>query len=565
MAISEEREGRRENGGTLLTSTRELLVVLASAYQLQRRIWNMETPSVKAKIMEKAGQAQEQATADLLADQRKMLNNLEFSDVVFVCGDGERVHACRMVLCARSAMLKNMLTNGMAESRLSEIPLPGIESPVLLSIFEFLYTGTMVEHAPESWRRAFEVISAARFFLLTNLEEIVWEFLAEGTFDLTTDMTTAASNLSVAMDFPSISDANEEAIPLELVRILNSKCVEPAHLRALSGKAFQYFLSKTKKEVEESASPVLSLGEYLRFRQIVLWCTCNACPEEEAEEIVRLYLPDAKKALQLLKDGDMDFASPFQDPCSVVEGSTQYEQFIQLRDDIVTSVANLISMVDLRSIHPELLIKVIEPLEIIPISSLMEALRFHALQRPRVAKGTWEEGAHASFYRIGRDRSVIEKCDFGIGFARASNAICQPYGVYEWDIVIEELCYQFCEVGIYKVNSLSAAKPNFNGASLTQQPTGWALRMDDRGTLINQCNVLGFPWMSYGKKFGYADARVRVSLDMFERTCSYSIDGQKFGVAWNNLPEGIYYPAVSLGSGTLGRVRIELVSGFDLL
>ncbi|KAL2608416.1 hypothetical protein R1flu_026989 [Riccia fluitans] len=524
----------------------------------------METPSVKTRIIEKAGQAQAQATADLLADQRKMLNNLEFSDVVFVCGDGQRVHACRIILCARSPMLKNLLTNGMAESRLSEIPLPGIQSPVLLSIFEFLYTGTMVEHAPESWRNAFEVIDASRYFLLSSLEDIVWEFLAEGTFDLPTDMTQAACHLSVAMDFPSISDSNEEAIPMELVRVLSSKCLEPMHLRALSEKAFQYFLSKTKKEVEESGSPVLSLGEYLRFRQIILWCACNASPEEEAEEIVTLYLPDAKKALQLLKDRDLEFASPFQEACSD-EGSGQYEQFIQLRDDIANSVSNLISMVDLRSIHPELLIKVIEPLEIIPNSSLMEALRFHALQRPRVAKGTWEEGAHASFYRIGRDRSVIEKCDFGIGFARASNAICQPYGVYEWDIVIEELCYQFCEVGIYKVSSLSSGKPNFNGASLTQQSTGWALRMDDRGTLINQCNVLGYPWMSYGKKFGYADARVRVSLDMFERTCSYSIDGQKFGVAWNNLPEGVYYPAVSLGSGTLGRVRIELISGFDLL
>ncbi|BFI22627.1 hypothetical protein MPTK1_8g14270 [Marchantia polymorpha subsp. ruderalis] len=523
----------------------------------------MEAPSVKARIMEKAGQAQAQATADLVADQRKMLNNLEFSDVVFLCGDGLKVHACRIVLCARSPVLKSMLMNGMVESRLSEISLPEIDSPVLLSIFEFLYTGTMVEHAPVSWRKAFEVISAARFFLLQKLEEIVWEFLVDGTFDTPIDMTVAASNLSVAMDFPSISDSME-AIPLELVRILSSKCLEPVHLRNLSGKAFQFFLSKTKKEVEETGSPILSLGEYLRFRQIILWCTCHVSEEEEAEEIVRPYLPDAKKALHLLKDQNMEFASPIQDACPE-EGSSQYEQFSLLKSEIASSVASLISMVDLRRIHPELLIKVIEPLELIPCVNFMDALRFHALQRPRVAKGTWEEGAHASFYRIGRDRSVIEKCDFGTGFARASNAICQPYGIYEWDIVIEELCYQFCEVGIYKVSSLSSGKPNFNGASLTQQSTGWALRMDDRGTLINQCNVLGFPWMSYGKKFGYADARVRVSLDMFERSCSYSIDRQKFGVAWNSLPEGIYYPAVSLGSGTLGRVRIELVSGFDLL
>ncbi|CAM6085472.1 unnamed protein product [Calypogeia fissa] len=540
----------------------------------------METPSVKASIVEKAAQAQEQAATDLQADHRKMLNNEEYSDVVFMCADGERVHACRLLLCARSPVLKSMLMNGMAESRLSEIPLPDITSPVLLSIFEFLYTGTMVEHAPSSWSKALEIIGAAKFFLLENLEHMGWKYLVEGTFEVSPgDMRTAASNLSVAMDFPTLFD-KMECIPLELVRILSSKYLEPAQLRLLSQRAFQYLLSKSKTRDSSSessgGSPTLSLGEYLRFRQIILWCACQFSSEpQEAEDIISPYLPDAKASLLLLnEEHPQEMELGFEWPVLMKElgngkeggadgGVSKFNQFLELKNNITmsSSVGTLLSMIDLRRIHPELLIRVMEPLAIIPATQLIAALRFHALQRPRVAKGTWDDTAHASFYRIGEDRSVIEKCDGGIGFARASNAICQPYGVYVWDIVIEELCYSFCEVGIY----MHAGKPNFNGASLTQQPSGWALRMDERGTHTNQWNVLGLPWMQYGKKFGYQDARVRVKLDMFHHACSFSIDGQEFGEAWTNLPEGTYYPAVSLGSGALGRVRIELISGFDLL
>ncbi|KAG6555312.1 hypothetical protein Mapa_003355 [Marchantia paleacea] len=83
-------------------------------------------------------------------------------------------------------------------------------------------------------------------------------------------------------------------------------------------------------------------------------------------------------------------------------------------------------------------------------------------------KSHGKKGAHASFYRIDTDWLVIEKCDFGTTFVSTSNAICQPYGIYEWDIVIKKLCYQFCEMGIYKVSSLSSDKSNFNGTSLTQ-------------------------------------------------------------------------------------------------
>ncbi|CAM6086820.1 unnamed protein product [Calypogeia fissa] len=69
----------------------------------------------------------------------------------------------------------------------------------------------------------------------------------------------------------------------------------------------------------------------------------------------------------------------------------------------------------------------------------------------------------------------------------------------------------------------------------------------------------------YGKDFGHKHTRVNVHLDMFEQTCSFSVDKENFGVAWSNLPDGTYYPAVSLGGGCRGRARIQLVRGFEIL
>ncbi|CAM6117154.1 unnamed protein product [Calypogeia fissa] len=104
----------------------------------------------KSDVLKCAEDAQVLASADLLCNLRLMVNKPDFSDVMFLCSDGKRVYASRILLAGRSEVLKSMLMNGMAESGLSEIKLPEISSPVLLVVFEFLYTGTLLDYQPRA-------------------------------------------------------------------------------------------------------------------------------------------------------------------------------------------------------------------------------------------------------------------------------------------------------------------------------------------------------------------------------------------------------------------------------
>jgi hypothetical protein len=281
-------------------------------------------------------------------------------------------------------------------------------------------------------------------------------------------------------------------------------------------------------------------------------------------------MPDAKASLSLLTN-----PLPSENGWPLCPNKAIYRT-----DDLAHAVADLLPMVDLRRIHPELLVMVVEPLDVISSTQMMEAFRFHALQRSRKPERKAHEwhswgSKNADIYSVCRDGSVIEQIAPGIGFVRYTVAINKPYGIYEWDIIIEKVCDLFCEIGIHHAGN----KPHVEDSSLAEQPGGWALRMDHRGVFINRRGThrvhQGDPGFApygkdyssklYGKDFGHKNTKVRVQLDMFERSCSFSVDKENFGVAWSSLPDGIYYPAVSLGGGCRGKVRIQPISGFDIL
>ncbi|CAM6117922.1 unnamed protein product [Calypogeia fissa] len=529
----------------------------------------------------KAKKAQDQAYANLHADLRKMVNNPKVSDVVFVCQDGKRVHGCRRILQSRSLVLDKMLTNGMAETYESEISLNEISSTTLISIFEFLYSGTTVLDLKSSdWRPLLEIMSAAQFLMVENLEEMV-RIPMEATFQLPTamDPNEAAKRLSMAMNFPNLFE-DMEYIPLQLIKVLNFNHLEPATLLLLSKQALHYLLAHDMlhrtKSLDSSEDLPLSLGEYLKLRQIVLWLACKLLADlEEVKTIVGPYLPDRNASLLLLKEPPCAFFQVKGDSPENITASEGKDaarvhttQFRKLKEKMQKywSPESLFALVDFQKIHPELLIRVVEPLGIVPPSQLFAALEFHALLRPRTVKGRWADVAHGSCYRVGEDRSVIQKCRRSVGFAIASHGINQP-GVYVWDIITEEVCHTFCQVGIYK-KSTGQERTNFNGVSLGENAGGWAITealnmKHNRRPYINK--TVSGRLLFYGECFVFKGGRVRVHLDMFRHVCSFSIGGEYFGPAWNDLPEGVYYPAVCLGDGAHGKVCIELVSGFDLL
>lgn len=502
---------------------------------------------------------QPQAVRDMLADLRNMYNNPEFSDVTFLCQDGGRVHASRLFLAARSSVLKSMLTNGMAESRMSEIELKEMSSSVLSSVLEFLYTGS-IDGALLTWRRAFEVIMAARYFLLESLEATVWAFLTNTMTKQGVTLVEAARRLSVALEFSALRDSSRSRILQELVRILHCENGhDVSHYRSLSEAAIRYILKKTKLKEDGG----ITFSAYLRFRQIAVWCASQLDPPQD--QLLSSCLPVRQSLCALLQSADKDMESQCMD-----------ERLDVFKHDLATAVEPWLSMVNLRQLHPGLLIKIIEPLNILPPSLLMDILKYHALQRVSMLGSevcVWDQEAHGNQYTISGNGCVIIKTGYGNGLARGSMAMSRP-GVYEWDVVGEEPCEGYCDIGI--ITTAGGTGPlEYSKYSLFDHPCGRALRTHDgMSTFINteakfsmaSASVMyQTAFTAYGYVGHHPQFRVRVHLDLFERTCSFSISNVRFGVAWSKLPNDTFYPAIALGGGMKGRFRIELVSGAEFL
>eukprot|EP00246_Nothoceros_aenigmaticus_P001734 TRINITY_DN12317_c0_g1_i2.p1 TRINITY_DN12317_c0_g1~~TRINITY_DN12317_c0_g1_i2.p1 ORF type:complete len:226 (+),score=31.50 TRINITY_DN12317_c0_g1_i2:496-1173(+) len=225
-------------------------------------------------------------------------------------------------------------------------------------------------------------------------------------------------------------------------------------------------------------------------------------------------------------------------------------------------------MIDLTRIHPQLLVKIIEPLQIVDMVKLMEAFRFHTLKAADL-EGTkvlrWEEGAHGRYYKIVGDGCVLEYTGASFygdyGYARASMAMSRPNALFEWEIVVEELDRSSVEIGIYRFDgqtSVQATDLSYSASSLERQPNGWSVHSSGHLKLTGSNKV--FAMKQFGK-----NSRVGVHFDTADRSCSFSFDGVKWGVAWNHLPDGVYYPAVSLSGNGLARVRLVLISGAEFL
>jgi hypothetical protein len=224
---------------------------------------------VVADILKNADEAEAEASGELVSNLRAMVNNPAFSDVVFVCKDGNRVQASRLLLAGRSDVLKSMLLNGMAESNSSEIKSPETTSPVLLSVFEFLYTGTLLDYPPQNWRMSCEVLIASQFFLLPKLELITRKYMHAQTVSVATDLSKAALMLTEAVEFKPLWGEKTDLNLRELVSILSSNWSDPDFVKNLSEDAFHFLLANSKDSWEDADR--FSFEQYLRFRQVVRW------------------------------------------------------------------------------------------------------------------------------------------------------------------------------------------------------------------------------------------------------------------------------------------------------
>ncbi|BBN04252.1 hypothetical protein MPTK1_3g03040 [Marchantia polymorpha subsp. ruderalis] len=349
-------------------------------------------------------------------DMLQMLNNPDSSDMTFMCQDGVKVYTCRLLkvpkIKVKVERAKNMLTNGMAESQQSEVVLHEITSPVLLLILEYIYTGWIMlesferrakvylSRTPEAcWKTMLQTIRGARFFLLQTVEDLMIQHLVrivklDAKFKRKprpNQVVKAALRLSYAAEvMASVGDDDKDSSDLRFICNSQMKILQLGNdtegpgsvsdnLGSFSARGFQFFLQNSQN-LKENDNRTLSIDEYQRLRQVVLWCATQALEHGQLEDLT---LPTAKCARSLVNtDADPGLSDVLVPPSAAFSKAWESVK-VALTEKLTTM---FLSMVDLKRIHPEILIYVIEDLGIFPSNVLESVFRVQALPRARLEK-----------------------------------------------------------------------------------------------------------------------------------------------------------------------------------
>ncbi|CAI5998059.1 unnamed protein product [Closterium sp. NIES-64] len=127
-------------------------------------------------------------------DYEVLLYSGEGCDVTFDVGD-ETVSAHRVILAARSPVLKALLYGPMRDRREGNIPVTDIEAPVFKALLHFIYTDDLPSSGPSAFTpiMAQHLLAAADRYALDRLRLICESKLCE-----TVDADTVATTLALA-------------------------------------------------------------------------------------------------------------------------------------------------------------------------------------------------------------------------------------------------------------------------------------------------------------------------------------------------------------------------------
>ncbi|CAM6097902.1 unnamed protein product [Calypogeia fissa] len=472
---------------------------------------------VSAQVMKCAAEAQARAFEGLLQNLRLMLNEPSFSDVVFLCNDGKRVHASRMLLAGRSEVLKSMCMNGSSSSA--------------------------------TWRR----LQGKLMHLQTSA--------------VTDDLQKAACMLTEAVSLkPPCHEIYE---PLtELVTILSWNWSDSEYVKSLSEDAFDYLLKDRPGSYVADDKP--SFEEYLRFRQVIRWWICQidygSCA---AEELLAFIAPDENGALSLCINLD-DFKG-VENPPEDAKGLAQDWNRLQAHEASRKSALRLVSNIDCLHIHPALLEKVVEPLKVISAQEILDSFRFHALRRPitfKILQCSWDWKGEEVICTLERG-TVIKKTQNKFESAVITTPMSRTCDEHQWHFILGTYDNVFVEMGfIY-----ATEKPEFDGQRLSDQRCydAMVLKLHGDEVSVNKRRSDGrVNWrVLCSKETGITaenatNMRVSFHYKAFEHNCSLSINHRDFGVVWKNLPIKSFYPAVSLGTYSTGSGTIRFVCGSNI-
>ncbi|KAL2607693.1 hypothetical protein R1flu_026266 [Riccia fluitans] len=280
---------------------------------------------------------------------------------------------------------RQMFSCGMSETRSNVVPLPSVGSSVLFHVLRFLYAGeiefyhTGIDmpchhssglnssvHPGHDWKPRIEVLIAARFFLLDSLVIVtlrrMWACLSEKVHGMSSEnflnsVADGLSTLSIGSSTLMGTEEKEarfiEAIRIRIVQILASNDMSGLTLSKLSKEAFSYYLDKTQNPWDHTVWK-WSLEEYKKLIQLCGWSAVQN--EDEPAEFENLFcLPSPVSAARYLLDRDE--LRLFGNPVStVIENRKRLDT-----DAVKKTLQDILPLIDLPSIHPEVLVEVINP------------------------------------------------------------------------------------------------------------------------------------------------------------------------------------------------------------
>ena len=135
--------GKLGHGDTKKLSTPKLIEMLKGHRVLSIASYNEHTAALVEPLDSMMGTSTVPVTQSYVQSMRDMIDNDEYSDVLFRLDDGV-VHAHKMILSNRCEFFAAMFRSGMRETIEGEITLPNVSKKVFLALMEYVYTDSVV-------------------------------------------------------------------------------------------------------------------------------------------------------------------------------------------------------------------------------------------------------------------------------------------------------------------------------------------------------------------------------------------------------------------------------------
>ncbi|CAG8680636.1 uncharacterized protein OCT59_020450 [Rhizophagus irregularis] len=446
---------------------------------------------------------------------RSLIDNEKYSDIEILCENEKKLHGSRAILAARSEVFNILLYNGMKENQIS---FSNINSSVMKIVLGYIYTGSIKKESLNK-NNIVEIFYAAGHFQLSSLQEFILATIKNADY---------LKSYSPELLSKVVDKMPEDNILLNLleetVSIIPLDTIEHGRL---SIKALHHLLSCTYKKEKPFITP-----EYEVFRHSAILAAKQV--SNDAYEALMRRLPALEQ----------------------VGNSNQVQNSNSITDHqkVANELEPLTHFIDFSQIESQILSNIIEPLEITPSNMIVSVYRQIAKSNNLCPSGVrgismykftesdyvWDESACGSRLIVEDNGRVVHAPHSGGHQSVRAKMPLDYKGIFEWSVIIEKHCFDTW-VGV-------CASENLNYESWAGcQPTGWVLgtygkfKNSDKGT-------------NYCLQFRKDNTKVTVHLNMYKKTCAFSIDDTKYKeISVKDLPSKLY-PVVSLSH--LGRLRI---------